>query len=62
MITTLIMIFVAFISGACLGMNYESERWCKDMVDNFAETEHLRTENAYLRETLRMINEEEGII
>ena len=48
----ILLIIVAFIAGIMVGRNYESKQWLDDMLNNFAETEHLRNENAYLKTKL----------
>lgn len=48
----ILLIIVAFIAGIMIGRDYESKKWMEDMLNDFAETEHLRNENAYLKTKL----------
>ena len=52
-------IILGFISGLLIGLNYRTKKDLDDMLDNFAETEHLRTENEYLKKKLGYNKEEE---
>ena len=40
------------IIGFMVGRYVEAKLWLEDMLNNFAETEHLRNENAYLKTKL----------
>lgn len=48
----IVALIFGFISGLLTGLNYRSKKDLDDMLDSFAETEHLRTENKYLKEKL----------
>lgn len=53
-----ILVIFAFIAGIIVGRDYESSKWLEDSLNNFAETERLRNENAYLKQILRIREEE----
>ena len=55
---TVVLIIFAFIAGIIVGRDYESSKWLEDSLNNFAETERLRNENAYLKQILRIREEE----
>lgn len=57
-----IAILMAFVSGLLVGLNYRTKKDTDDMLDNFAETEYLRTQNNYLREKLGIPPEEENTV
>jgi hypothetical protein len=50
----LLILILVFIVGFWVGRDYESKLWMEDMLNDFAETEHLRNENAHLKEKLNM--------
>jgi hypothetical protein len=58
-IGTLIIVLIAFIAGIFTGRDYESKKCLEDMLNNFAETEHLRNENAYLKKKLGFVRGED---
>ena len=47
-----LMLILALISGFMVGRGYEADKWLNRSIDDFAETEHLRSENKRLKEEL----------
>lgn len=50
----ILLLILVFIAGFWVGRDYESKQWLEDVLNDFAETEHLRNENACLKEKLGM--------
>lgn len=55
----IIALSVGFVSGFLVGLNHRSKEDLDDMLNSFAEAEHLRSENKYLKEKLGMVEKEE---
>ena len=48
----ILLIIMVFIAGIMVGRDYESKKCLDDMLNSFAATEHLRSENHYLKRKL----------
>lgn len=58
-IVAIIAFIFTFITGVLIGREYESRQFMEMALDDFAETEHLRSENVYLKKKLGMMDDEE---
>lgn len=52
-VCTILAAIACFIYGIFIGLNYRSKKDLDEMLNTFAETEHLRRENKYLIDKLR---------
>lgn len=47
-----LMLILSLISGFIVGRGYEANKWSNRSINDFVETERLRTENKRLKEKL----------
>ncbi len=52
MIWIVMLAFLIFATGVIIGATTALERATEDMIDTFAETQHIRDENKWLRERM----------
>lgn len=54
----ILVMIISFILGFLLGLNYRTKKDTDDLIDSFAETQHLRDENMYLKKKLGFLEEQ----
>lgn len=55
----IVALIFGFVSGLLVGLNHRSKEDLDGMLNSFAEAEHLRSENKYLKEKLERLGKEE---